>query len=723
MISPTRLHTSKTRMILLMGLITTMAIAYPANPAFAAASDFGPSNPFFAASTLPFHAPPFDKIKDEDFQPAIEAGMAQQQAEVQAIVDNPEAPTFENTLVALEKSGQLLDRAMTAFGGVTGANTNDTLQKVRSIEAPKLAAHRDFIFLNSKLFARVDSIYKQRASLKLDKESLRLVEHYHDEFVHAGANLSESDKTELRKLNEEISSLSNTFAEKLLAANKTGAFVTTDKAALAGLSDARIAAAAESAKNRKVDGFVIPLQNTTRQPDFVHLSDRATRQAIFDRSWNRAEHGDANDTRDTLAHIAQLRAQKAKLLGYPSFAAWKLEDQMAKNPEAALKFMDAIVPAATGKAAREAKDIQDVIDAEKGGFSLQPWDWEFYADKVRKAHYGLDDEEVKPYFELNNVLQNGVFYAANQLYGLTFKERHDIPVYQSDVRVFEVFDASGRHLALFYCDYFKRDNKNGGAWMSEFVGQSHLLSTTPVVSNVANLPKPAPGEPALISFDDVNTMFHEFGHALHGMFSNAEYPTLAGTSTARDFVEFPSQFNEHWALYPTVFAHYARHYKTGAPMPEDLVAKIKKSETFNKGYDMTELLAAAELDMQWHFLSPQDPLQNPDEFEKQALDKTHLNVSYVPPRYRSSYFSHIWGSGYSAGYYAYLWTQMLADDAYQWFDEHGQLNRANGDRFRQMVLSRGNTEDLATMYKEWRGAPPNTKAMLKYRGLEESPAK
>lgn len=724
MTNPNRFHVSKTVLLFLNSFfILTMAIAtYPINVS-AAAPDFGPSNPFFAPSTLPFHAPPFDKIKNEDFQPAMEAGMAQQQSEVQAIADNPEAPTFENTMVALEKSGQLLDRVTAAFSGVTGANTNDTLQKVRSIEAPKLAAHRDFIFLNSKLFARVEAIYSQRATLKLDPESLRLVERYHDEFVHAGANLSEADKTELRKLNEEISSLSNAFAEKLLAADKAGAFMTTDKAALVGFSDARIAAAAEAAKTRKTEGFVIPLQNTTQQPDLAQLTDRATRQAIFENSWNRAERGDAHDTRDTLAHIAQLRAQKAKLLGYPSFAAWKLEDQMAKNPETALKFMDAIVPAATAKAAREAKDIQDVIDADKGGFQLEPWDWEFYSEKVRKARYDLDDAQVKPYFELNNVLQNGVFYAANQLYGLTFKERHDIPVYQPDVRVFEVFDANGQHLALFYCDYFKRDNKNGGAWMSEFVGQSRLMSTSPVVYNVANLPKPAPGEPALISFDDVTTMFHEFGHALHGMFSNAEYPTLAGTSTARDFVEFPSQFNEHWALYPSVFAHYARHYKTGAPMPEELVAKIKKSETFNKGYAMTELLAAAELDMQWHFLPPQAPLQNPDDFEKQALEKTHLNVSYVPPRYRSSYFSHIWGSGYSAGYYAYLWTEMLADDAYQWFEEHGQLTRANGDRFRQMVLSRGNTQDLAMMYEEWRGAPPNTKAMLKYRGLEESPAK
>jgi peptidyl-dipeptidase Dcp len=689
----------------------------------AAAADFGPANPFYASSTLPFEAPPFDKIKDEDYQPAIEAGMAQQQIEIQAIADNTAPPTFDNTIVAMEKTGLLLDRAMAAFGGVTGANTNDTLQKVKSIEAPKLAAHRDFIYLNAKLFTRVAALYNQRASLNLDPESLRLVEYTYDQFVHAGANLSEADKTALKKLNEEISSLSDAFNTKLLAATKDGAYVTADKAALAGLSEAQIAAAAQAAKSRKVEGFVVPLQNTTQQPDLVHLTHRDTRQAIFEHSWNRSERGDATDTRDTIAHLAQLRAQKAKLLGFPSFAAWKLADQMAKTPEAALRFMDAIVPAATAEAAREAKDIQNVIDAQKGGFQVQAYDWEFYSEQVRKARYDIDDAQVKPYFELDNVLQNGVFYAATQLYGITFKERHDIPVYQPDVRVFEVFDADGKHLALFYCDYFKRDNKNGGAWMSEFVGQTHLLDKQPVVYNVANLPKPAEGEPALISFTDVITMFHEFGHALHGMFSNAKYPTLAGTSTARDFVEFPSQFNEHWATYPAIFAHYAKHYKTGAPMPEALAARIQKAVTFNKGYDMTELLAAAELDMQWHFLAPTAPLQNPDDFEKQALDKTHLNVSYVPPRYRSTYFSHIWGSGYSAGYYAYLWTQMLADDAFQWFNEHGELTRANGDRFRQMVLSRGNTEELGKMYEKWRGGPPNSKAMLKYRGLEESAAK
>ena len=713
---------TKTTFLYLIALIISAGIAFcfiSIENAFAADQTFGPSNPFFTQSNLPFHAPPFDKIKDEDYQPAIEAGMAQQQAEIQAIANNPDAPTFENTIVALEKSGQLFSRVEETFEGVAGANTNDTLQNVRTIEAPKLAAHADSIFLNPKLFARIATLYNQRATLNLDPESLRLLEHAYDQFVHAGANLSEADKAQLKKLNEEESSLSNTFINKLLDATKKGAFVTADKFALAGLSDARIASAAQAATTRKVEGFVIPLQNTTQQPDLVSLSNRSSRQTIFENSWNRAERGDANDTRDTISRLAQLRAQKANLLGFPNYASWQLEDQMAKTPQAALQFMDALVPAATAKAAIEDKDNQAVVDAQHGGFTLQPWDWDFYAEQVRKARYDLDDAEVKPYFEINSVLENGVFYAANQLYGITFKERHDIPVYQTDVRVFEVFDSNGQHLALFYCDYFKRDNKNGGAWMSNFLDQSHLLGQQPVVYNVANLQKPVEGQPALISFTDVITMFHEFGHALHGMFANTQYPSLSGTATARDFVEFPSQFNEHWASDPRVFAHYAKHYKTGAPMPEELVAKIKKSATFNKGYDMTELLAAAELDMQWHSLPSTAPLQNSDAFETQALDKTHLNISYVPPRYRSSYFAHIWGgAGYSAGYYAYLWTQMLADDAYQWFVDNGGLTRANGDRFRQMVLSRGNTQDLEKLYEAWRGAPPNTKAMLKYRGLE-----
>jgi peptidyl-dipeptidase Dcp len=682
-------------------------------------SGFGPSNPFYAESSLPFHAPPFDKIKDADYQPAIEAGMGQQLAEVRAIAANTAAPTFENTFVPLEKSGRLLDRALQAFAGVAGANTNPYLQDVKTALAPKLAAHQDAIFLNAKLFARVSAIYAKRDTGGFDAEQKRLIEVTYDEFVHAGANLSAPDKERLKKMNAEESTLSDTFSKKLLAANTAGAYSTTSPDALAGLSEAQLAAAAAAAQGRQSQGYVVPLQNTTQQPLLGSLTTRTTRNTIFDNAWNRTEHGDANDTRSIVSRLAQLRAQRASLLGFPNHAAWQLKDQMAKTPENALDFLNTLVPLATARAAREGKDIQSVIDAQHGGFTLEAWDWDFYAEQVRKAKYDLDDAEVKPYFEINNVLENGVFYAANQLYGITFKERKDIPVYQPDVRVFDVIDADGKPLALFYCDYFKRDNKQGGAWMSTFVGQSKLLGTRPVIYNVGNLPKPAPGQPALISFDDVITMFHEFGHGLHGMFADTEYPSISGTATARDFVEFPSQFNEHWATYPAVFEHYARHYKTGAVMPPELAAKIKRAKNFNKGYDMTELLAAAELDMQWHMLPASAPLQDPDRFEQTALDKAHVAMRAVPPRYRSSYFQHIFAGGYSAGYYAYLWTQMLADDAFQWFDENGGLTRANGDRFRQMILSRGNTEDLATLYATWRGRPPKVDAMLKDRGLVE----
>jgi len=699
--------------------VAAVGVGFGAGTAIADDPGFGPSNPFFTPSSLPFHAPPFDKIKDEDYLPAIEAGMAQELTEIQAIANDPAAPTFGNTLVAMETSGSLLGRALRAFRGVSGANINPQLQATQTKLAPLLAAHEDAIHLNEKLFARISTIYKQRRKLKLDPESLRLLEHTYDEFVHAGANLSETDKVRLKKLNEEASTLSDRFTTRLLAATKEAAYRTSTPDALAGLSPAQLAAAAQAASARQVEGYLLPLQNTTQQPALASLSVRTTRAAIFQNSWNRAQHGDANDTRETIARLAQIRAQRAALLGYPTHAAWKLADQMAKTPEAALKFMEALVPLATGKAASEANDIQTAIDADHGDFRLEAWDWNYYAEKVRQSKYALNDADVKPYFEVGRVLENGVFYAAHQLYGISFKERKDIPVWQPDVRVFEVFDVGGKPLALFYCDYFKRDNKQGGAWMSSFVEQSKLLGSLPVVYNVANLPKPAPGQPALISFSDVTTMFHEFGHALHGMFANTEYPSLSGTATARDFVEFPSQFNEHWALYPAVFTHYAKHYRTGEPMPAELVGKIKKAANFDEGYSLTELLAAAELDMQWHTLPADAPLQNPEEFEKQALAATHLDIPAVPPRYRSSYFSHIWASGYSAGYYAYLWTQMLDDDAFQWFEEHGGLTRANGDRFRRMVLSRGNTHDLASLYVDWRGRAPNVDAMMKDRDLKQ----
>jgi peptidyl-dipeptidase Dcp len=702
---------------ILLGAAAATAQA-PAAPAF------GPGNPFYAPSTLPFQAPPFDKIKDSDYQPAIDAGMARQIEEVEAIASNPAPPTFENTVAALERTGQLLNRVWLVFNCVTGANLDDDLQKVQEYEAPRLAAHQDAINLNPRLFARVKAVYDRRASLHLDAESLRLVEFDYQQMVKSGANLSEADKAKLKKLNEEEATLENTFTNQLLAAAKAGAYSTTDVNALAGLGDAEIAAAAQAAQARnpaaagKQQGWLIPLLNTTQQPVLASLSNRATRQAIFENSWNRAERGDANDTRATIARLAQLRAQKAALLGFPNYAAWTLTDQMAKTPEAAKHFLDALVPAATTRAAGEAKDIQSLIDSQHGGFTLQPWDWEFYSEQVRKAKFDLDESEIKPYFELNNVLENGVFYAAHQLYGLTFKERKDLPVYQQDVRVFEVFDADGAPLALWYCDYFKRDNKNGGAWMDVLTNQSKLLGQLPVVFNVANFEKPAPGEPALLSFDDVTTMFHEFGHALHGIFANTVYPSLSGTQVPRDFVEFPSQFNEHWASYPAVFAHYAHHYKTGEPMPAALAAKLEKSKTFDQGYAFTEILAASELDLQWHMLPATAPLQNPEAFEVEALQRTHLDLAYVPPRYRSSYFLHIWANGYSAGYYAYSWSEMLDDDAFQWFLDHGGMTRANGDRFRQMVLSRGNTEDLEKMYSAWLGGQPSIEPMLKFRGLK-----
>ncbi len=600
-------------------LATAAAIALAA-PAHAA---FGPGNPFYAPSTLPYQAPQFDKIQDADYQPAMDAGIDQQLAEIHAIASNPESPTLENTVVALEKSGRLLDRVSQVFYAVTSANTNPALQQVQQIEAPRLAALNDAIYLNPQLFHRVETIYLQRAALKLDPESQRLVEYYYREFVHAGAKLADADKTELKKINEEISTLQNDFRNKLLAATKEAAYATTDKSRLAGLSEAQLAAAAQDAQQRKQEGWVLTLQNTTQQPSLTYLADRSTRQELFEDSWNRAERDGANDTRATILRLAHLRAQKAALLGYPNFAAWKLEDQMAKNPETAIKFMDALVAPATANAAAEAADIHALSKTE-----VQPWDWEFYSEQVRKAKFDIDDAEVRPYFELNNVLENGVFYAATQLYGITFKERKDLPVYQPDVRVFEVHDVDGKPLALFYTDYFKRDNKNGGAWMTSLVGQSKLLGTLPVVCNVGNFSKPAAGQPALITFSDVNTMFHEFGHALHGMFADTEYPSLSGTSVARDFVEFPSQFNEHWATYPAVFNHYAKHYQTGAPMPAALAEKLKQSKDFNQGYALTELLAAAELDMQWHTLKPGTQVDDTDAFEMRSAVLTSISATY-----------------------------------------------------------------------------------------------
>ena len=681
-------------------------------------STISANNPFLNVSTLPFQTPSFENIKDSDFQPAMEEGMKQHLVEIQTIANSKEAPSFENTLVAMEKSGQLLKRVNSVFNLLSGANTNPELQKIQEEEAPKLAGHQDAIFLNSKLFNRVETIYNDRMNLNLDSESVHLIEYYYQRFILAGAKISDADKTKLKKLNEEEASLSAKFTNQLLAAAKAGTLTVDSANALAGLSESAIEIAAKTAKDNGEEGkWQIPLQNTTQQPDLQNLTNRVTREQLFKASWTRAEKGDANDTRATILRLAEIRAQQAGILGYPNFATWKLQDQMAKSPEAVETFLNKLIPAATARAKREAKDIQALIDKQKGGFDLQPWDWNYYSEQVRKAKYDLDENEIKPYFEMYSVLENGVFYAATQLYGITFKERKDLPIYQEDVRVYELFEEDGASIGLFYCDYFKRDNKSGGAWMDNIVGQSKLLDTKPVIYNVCNFTKPASGQPALISYDDVTTMFHEFGHALHGFFANQQYPSLSGTNTPRDFVEFPSQFNENWALNSKVLKNYAKHYKTGEVIPEALIEKIKKASTFNQGYSLTEILAATDLDMQWFTIGVNDKVTDVDVFEKEALIKTHLDLPQVPPRYRSSYYLHIWANGYAAGYYAYTWTKMLDGDAFEWFKENGGMTRENGQRFRDMILSRGNTEDFGKLYRDFRGRDAQIEPMIKNAGL------
>ncbi len=709
---------------LTLGLVTLACARGPASgpeasgPAPVARGSAPSNNPLLRRSTLPFQAPPFDRIRVDHYQPALEEGMRQQLEEVEAVAGQAVPPTFENTIVAMERSGALLTRAGNVFFALVAANTNDTLQQVQTEEAPKLAAHTDAIYLNDRLFRRVKSVYDRRDALKLGAEEKRLVERYHRDFVRAGAQLSEADKTRLRALNQEEAELVTEFQKKLLAATKAGALVVQDKAELEGLSEGELAAAAEAAKERGLTGkYVIPLQNTTQHPAQASLRNRAVRQRLFEASTQRAERGDTNDTRAIIQRLAKLRPERARLLGFSSHAAFTLDDQVAKTPQAATRLLTQLVPPATARARSEAAKMQAVIDREKGGFKLAPWDWQYYAEQVRREEYDLDEEQIKPYFELDRVLRDGVFFAANRLYGLTFKERKDLPVYHPDVRAFEVFDADGKSMALYYIDLFKRDNKRGGAWMNSLVGQSQLLGTKPVVFNVCNYTKPAPGLPALLTFDDVNTLFHEFGHALHGMLSQAEYPTLSGTNVPRDFVEYPSQFNEHWALEPTVLANYAKHHKNGQPMPQELVDRIKKARTFNQGFETTEYLAAALVDMDWHSLPPNAPEQDVAEFERQSLARHRIAMPEVPPRYRTPYFAHIWSSGYSAGYYAYLWSDVLNHDSYRWFTEHGGMTRANGTRFREMILSRGNTEDPGALFKAFRGREPSIEPLLLNRGL------
>jgi peptidyl-dipeptidase Dcp (EC 3.4.15.5). Metallo peptidase. MEROPS family M03A len=672
------------------------------------------SNPFFEISLLPYQAPRFDVINDSHYSPAFDEAIRQKRADIDAIIAQTAPPDFTNTVLALEKSGAMLSRVNSVFFAMTSAHTNDYLQELDEAFSTELAGLANDIWLNETLFSRVEAVWQERATL--DAESRRLVEETHQHFVLAGARLNADEKAELKSLNTESASLTSQFNQRLLAADKTGGLVVDYIHQLEGLSADEIATAAHAAVEKGLnDRWLIPLLNTTQQPALSTLENRQTRENLFNAGWLRTQKGDENDTREIIRRLAALRARQARLLGFDSYASWSTADQMAKTPETALTFMRGIVPAARGRAEQELADIQKVIDDEQGGFTAQAWDWSLYAERVRLGKYALDESQIKPYFALNTVLQDGVFWAASQLFGISFVERFDIPAYHPDVRVWEIFDHTGEGMALFYGDFFARDSKGGGAWMGNFVEQSYEFAARPVIYNVCNYQKPANGQTALISWDDVVTLFHEFGHTLHGLFASQRYATLSGTNTPRDFVEFPSQINEHWASHPQVFAHYARHYETGEPMPEALRDKMLNATQFNKGYDMTELLSAALLDMNWHGIT--EPVDDVDAFEAAALKKEGLDLPAVPPRYRSSYFAHIFGGGYAAGYYAYLWTQMLADDGYQWFVEQGGLTRENGQIFRDAILSRGNSSDLEALYRDWRGHNPKIKPMLKNRGL------
>jgi peptidyl-dipeptidase Dcp len=676
-------------------------------------------NPFYTESSLYMKYPEFDEIKNENYTPAFEKGMADHMAEIDAIAERADSPTLENTIIAMEKSGALLDRVATVFFALISANTNEEMEKIRSEMAPKLSAHSDQILLNGKLFHRVKTIYEQRDQLGLDAESKRLVEKYYTDFIRSGANLSNEEKESLKKINGEMAVLQTTFSQNVLKEVNALAVVVDSKDELEGLSDAAIEAAANEAKSRELDGkYVITLRNTSGQPPMASLTNRALRERIHKTSLSRGSRGGDFDNRDILANVIKLRAERAQLMGYNNHAAYSLENQTAQTPKAVNERLSSLAPKAVANAIKEATDLQKMIDAEDGSFKLASWDWDFYTEKVRADRYNFDASQLKPYFEMDNVLQNGVFYAATQLFGITFKERFDLPVYQEDIRVFQVFNEDGSVLALFIFDGYARSSKRGGAWMNAYVSQSKLKGNKPVIANHMNVVKPPKGEPTLMSFDEVITTFHEFGHALHGMFSDVNYSYFAGTSVPRDFVEYPSQVNEMWAIWPEVLKNYAVHHETGKPMPKELLDKVLATQKFNQGFSTTEYLAASLLDQALHQLSP-DQVPSGEEiiaFEADALKTAGVSMDVIPPRYRSTYFSHIIG-GYSAGYYSYIWSEVLDADTVEWFKENGGLKRENGDHFRKTLLSRGGSKDALKIFKDFRGAEPNIQPLLDRRGL------
>ncbi len=677
------------------------------------------NNPLFSPSTLPFEAPEFDAISIEHYRPAFEAGMKKELKEMEIIASNPNPPTFENTIMEMEKSGALLRRTSSVFYNLAAAHTNDEIQEIQKETAPKLAAHSDNILLNAELYERVKTLFDNRGDLNLDEASLKLLEDTHRDFVRAGAQLSEEEKQEMRKINKRISSLTTEFQENLLKITKERAVPVHDRKELDGLSSDRIAAAKEFAKERDHEAqYLLSITNTTRVPILKNLPNRTLRQRVWEASAYRGigENG-GTDNQPIILELAGLRAKRANLLGYANHAAYKLDPQTAKTPENALEMLTDLIPPVIKNTEQEAKAIEKMMREDGIKEDIKPWDWNYYAEKVRQAEYNMDQSEVRPYFELERVLKNGVFYTMNKLFGITFEERDDLPVYHPDVRVFTVYGQDDSQIGLFYADYFERDSKRGGAWMNTFVTQSKLLEKKPVIANVMNIPKPPEGETALISFDNVTTMFHEMGHAVHGLLSEVKYPSQSGTNVPRDFVEFPSRFEEDWAIQPEVLKNYAVHHKTGEQIPQDLLDKLIAARDFNQGFDTQEYLAATMLDMEWHLLGTDDIPEEVQTFENSALAKYNLDVEAVPPRYKSPYFSHIFSGGYAASYYAYIWSEVLAADAFAYIQQQGGLERENGNRFCRYILSRGGCRDAMKLYKEYRGQEPDVKHLLKRRGL------
>lgn len=695
-----------------------------ANDKAAMPAEAAHENPFFAESPLPLHFPQFDKIKDTDFAPAFDRGMADQTKEIQAIADSTEAPTFDNTILAMERSGQLLGRAARVFGNLTSANTNDALDKLDEEYSPKFAAHYDSIYLNPKLFERVQALYDKRNDLGLDAEGVRLIERYYTDFVRAGAKLDDQQKARVKDINAELATLSTKYGQNVLDEVNDSAVVVDSRDELKGLSDDQIAPLSEAAEKKGLKGkFLIALLNTTIQPITAQMENRALRERIYKASMARGSRGNQWDNTGIVSKVAKLRAERAAIMGYPNYAAFAVAEETAKNPEAINRMLGQLAPPAVANAKKEAAELQAMIDAEQKAkgeptFEVQPWDWMYYSEKVRKAKYDFDEAQLKPYLEMDNVLNNGVFFAAEKLYGLQFKRRTDLPTYQEDVRVYDVSNEDGSQLAIVIVDPYARPSKRGGAWMSSYVDQSELLGEKPVVALHLNVTKPGAGKPALMTWDDVNTAFHEFGHVLHGMFSNVKYPYFSGTNVPRDFVEYPSQVNEMWATWPEVLANYAKHYETGEAMPKELLDKVLSASKFNQGYATTEYLGAAILDQRWH-QQPADKL--PDAagvmaYEAKSLHDAGVDYAPVPPRYRTPYFSHIMG-GYAAGYYAYIWSEVLDADSVEWFKQNGGLTRKNGDHFRDTLLSRGGSKDAMLLFHDFSGRDPYIQPLLERRGL------